>query len=260
VEALERNHGPSDPKVYTLMNPFHEAAKVIEASVIDGKVIEEGGPLEYTDSILFSAEDPYPFVIAHDQQENELVFYTRHKAPVIDLPTQSSTRFLRPEDLLAAPTKSPAEVPRPSLQRAGSGFVNGDRRISTLQAEAMDRTRRGPRISRGGKIDAQQSATEHGSRPSNGTAELQAALDPFSLPPSASSQITNSRLSSKGKSRASALGEGSLILEENPRHGLLGTTEVDLRETTMMMGLDRNSSALRSEIVLERLYTWKAPE
>ena len=258
IEALENNQGPSDPKVYALMNPFHEPKKVIEASVVNSKMIEEGGPLECTDDILFSADDPYHFVMEHDRQEDELVFYTRHKVPVEERPTQPSTHFMRPEDLLV-PATTKAEIPRPSLHRAGSAFTTGERRVSTMQGDSMDRTRGGPRISRGGKVDAQHSAAEGGSRLSHSTAELQAALDPFSLPPSAPSHTTKSRISAMNKARVSALGDGSLILEDNARQGLLGATEVDLRETTMMMGLERNSTAERSEMVLERLYTWKAP-
>jgi len=261
VEALENSQGPSDPRVYALMNPFQEARKVIEASVIDDRIVEEGGPLECTDDILFSADDPYPFVLAYDRRENELVFYSRHLVPIADRAAPPLARFMRPEDLLPTPpTNMNGELPRPSLQRTGSAFTAGERRISNMQGEASDRTRGGPRISRGGKIDATQIARDVGSRPSNSTAELQAALDPFSLPPSVPSQVMNSRLSSKGISRVSALGgEGSLILEENPRQGLFGAPELDLRETTMMMGLDRGSLAERSEVVLERLHTWKAP-
>jgi anaphase-promoting complex subunit 1 len=259
VEALEKNQGHgSEPRAYVLMNPFHEAKKVIEASVIDGKMVEEGGPLEYTDEILFSADDPYPFVLAYDKQEDELVFYLRHRVPLENKPLRPSTQYMRPGDLIAPPTTK-AEVPRPSLHRAGSAFTTGDRRASTMQGEATDRTRGGPRISRGGKIDVQHSAVEAGSRLSHSTAELQAVLDPFSLPPSVPPQAANSRLLSQNKARVSARGDGSLILEDIPHQGIHGASEVDLRETTMMMGLERNSTAERSELVLERLYTWKAP-
>lgn len=44
------------------------------------------------------------------------------------------------------------------------------------------------------------------------------------------------------------------------RMALHGAVEKDLRETTMMMGLDKEEKAERSEVVLEKVGSWKPPK
>jgi hypothetical protein len=46
--------------------------------------------------------------------------------------------------------------------------------------------------------------------------------------------------------------------DELRRSALQGAAERDLRETTMMMGVEREVG-LRSDVVLERIWVWKPP-
>ena len=82
----------------------------------------------------------------------------------------------------------------------------------------------------------------------------------------------------KGKSRIRGMSSASAsVLEANRRtsgassfmrqdmNDPLGkmalhvAAERDLRETTMMMGLDRKDEGVRSDLVLDRVWVWKPP-
>lgn len=216
------------PLLFTLSDPFEELKEVVQGI---------GPAEEHIDTAwdtLLVSHDPYPFVIMYDPHANEVIFHIQHIIPLI-----TCTPHLRPHELLALPLNAPAA--RPSLHRTGSAFTPGERRISTLNAEAMDRTRRGPRISRGGQVESQLGST----------GELQAALDPPTLP----SAPTGSK---QGKGRMSVVSdrrESSFL-----RPALSGAAEKDLRETTMLMGLEREQQKPRSEVVLERIWSWKLSE
>jgi anaphase-promoting complex subunit 1 len=41
--------------------------------------------------------------------------------------------------------------------------------------------------------------------------------------------------------------------------GLYALAEKDLRETTMLMGLERQEQTVKSEIVFEKITSWAAP-
>lgn len=224
------------PRLYTLSNPFEEIKQVVEGSVNNGRLVDEE-VIDYSMDVLYVSETPYSFVVVYDQQQQEIIFYIRHNIPLIDTPP---ARHQRPHELLA---QAP---PRPSLHRTGSTFsTTGDRRVSTINAEAMDRTRRGPRVSRGGIVENVQGVA--------GAGELQAVLDPPSLPP----VPVGSRI--KGKARASVADRrDSSLFVDSDRPALFGAGEWDLRETTMVMGLDREETR-RSEVVLERIWSWKLP-
>jgi hypothetical protein len=255
MDAMTDQAG-SEPRVYALMNPFHEIKRVIEAQVQEETIVDEGAPLGWTDAILFSADDPYPFVIALDRQENELVFYVRRRVPMVDAAPAPTKMYQRPHELMEELSPvSPTEPlhPRPTMHRAASGFIK-DRRLSAMQTETNDRTRSGPRVSRGGMIEPQLATHERTTRSSNTTADLQAALDPLPLAATNASKPTGSRLSTRG--RTSILGQA--VPPEPPNGGISHTTQEDLRRTTMLMGLERESTA-RSEMVLERMWTWRIP-
>ena len=256
MDAMTTQVG-SDPRLYALMNPFHESKRVIEAQVLDEAIVDEGAPLGWTDDVLFSADDPYPFVIALDKQENEVVFYARHRVPIVESAPAPTKSYQRPHELMEELSPvSPTEPlhPRPSLHRAASGFAK-DKRLPSMQTDTNDRTRSGPRVSRGGMIEPQHSTHERTTRTSNTTADLQAALDPLPLAATKTAKATTSRLSTKAGGRSSVLGQA---VPEVTGMGVSHATHEDLRRTTMLMGLERESTD-RSEMVLERISTWRVP-
>ena len=192
----------------------------------------------------------------------------------------------------------PRRPPRPSLARNPSSmtaFPSGDRRVSSA-ADPLDRTqRRAPRMSRGTAPPplATQAETESRSKQSAQVEELHAALDPppFTAP-ATSSAFTNPPSSAFGQSsgagpsapRASrsraSMGPTAVAANVSDERRLSGasaflsregesaragktpfaTVHGDLRETTMMMGLERDDDVQRSDWVLDRLWTWRPPQ
>ena len=271
-EVVDLNNGDGDdggvlPRLYTLMNPFEELKMVVQCRIRDdGMVMGQEESIQPSTTVLFITQDPYPLVVTFDRSAREVTFYRRLKKPLLRPsapPPPPSVRTMLPEELLAAKLKSPTTAPIPNLQslsRNPSNFsTTSERRVSGA-ADPMDRTRRGPRVSRGGVVDPQL--------PTTGAGELQAALDPPALaPPSAPPP---SRVKGKGRVRQSTAAEearrqsgasSSMREEVDVRMvALNGAAERDLRETTMMMGLEKSGEGSRSEVVLEPVWLWKPPE
>ena len=268
------------PRLYTLSNPFEELRVVTEATVIGSKTVGPEETPPYQVEILHLVEG-YPLVVAYDPVAQQVVFYAWHTIPVLEPETRPDDTYLSPQALLAplptpsATSPNPAQAAlghggRPSLARTASNFSTTERRVSSLAAasEAMDRTRRGPRVSRGGVVEPQLPISK------TGTDELQATLDPPTLPvpshqPPRTRAKTRPRVSiaanetttARRQSVASFHGHGnSMVLEEEAQPLVIGAGERDLRETTMMMGLEQEDSKARSEVVLERIWTWEPPE
>lgn len=321
VVDLDEDEDNPLPRLYTLTDPFEELRPVVRATLGPGEgegVIVEGSEeaFEQTSSVLFSSDHPYPFVLVHDQDSGNVTFYKRVFAPMIPaqnptsqhrtpnghLPTSSSlsavpaakpTTSIPPSTSSSGTTVQSPAVPasrvlsaRPSLHRNPSTFsTTSERRVSGA-ADPLDRTRRGPRISRSGLVDPHP--------PPSSTDDLQAALEPPSLPPATVPSAPNgSRLTTKGKARSSIGGPGGSAINGDPMRrlsgagtgsmsdvthhmgGLTGLTkadsslrgmrlpalheahERDLRETTMLMGLDKEEEGNRSDIVLEEIWTWR---
>ncbi|KAK8854800.1 hypothetical protein IAR55_003539 [Kwoniella newhampshirensis] len=272
---LEDESTPSLPRLYALENPFDELKMIVEGRVEEGfyqspgRLTSQTTPISASSTILHTSRAPYPFVITYDRQSSEVIFYRWTRLPV--LPDQPllppNPRTMRPEDILRPP-EPPQPAPRdsrPSLHRNASSFGPAtDRRLSGA-ADPMDRTqRRAPRISRG---LAQE--------PPVPTDELHAALDPaVGAPPAATTAKRRSRglsvisaaatvaSSAEGNRRASLAASSFMLQDMHDPQGKMAlhvAAEKDLRETTMMMGLERDEMGTRSDIVLDRIMTWKPP-
>ena len=273
------------PRLYSLQSPFEELKPVVEALIDAGTIAGEEETIDPSTEILFIG-DEYPLVVALDRLNGAFVFYARHHIPLVEKPSNPPlARHLHPSELLsttpivpsqALPVTTNLQGPRPSLHRTASTFSKADNRRSSnvpgLSGDTMDRSRRGPRISRGGNVEP-HSHPNPGSGflpPSTGkTGELQATLDPPSLPTAipthTNSLLSGSRLK-RGKPRSSlaadrrqsGISANGTFARDEPEHRanvLFAAKERDLRETTMMMGLETASNG-RSEIVLERLWNW----
>ena len=254
------------PRVYTLLNPFDELKMVVEAKTRNDRILGPEEPIDPSLSVTFVTEDEYPFVVLQDRTSSEIIFSRRVKAPLNSPAVPLSVRKMRPEDVLKqgtpvsasmGPSASTSKSVRPSLHRTTSGFTaTTDRIVSGV--DPMDRTRRGPRMSRGAGMDVQPSSAK--------TEELQATLDPPTLPPPSTAQT---RTKGKAGPRES-LGEArrtsgdSGMMREEPElgrvAGVAGLGDRDLRDTTMLFGLEREDEGVRSEIVLDRIWVWKPPE
>lgn len=271
---LEDESGPSLPRLYILENPFDELKVAVQGQVEGGYgskpfLSSPAQPLGATSSVLYVSSEPYPFVITYNQESGEFVIYRHvriHAAPEHPLSTPDP-RTMRPEELLRQPDNHQLPVQprhrRPSLHRNTSSFgpTAGDRRLSSA-ADPLDRTqRRAPRLSRGPLPDTAS------------TDELQAVLEPPSNIPANSVGHRRSRGVSlmptmtprpsfpENKRRASTA--ASFILHDlnapQAKMALHVAAEKDLRETTMMMGLERDEVGIRSEVVFHALATWKQP-
>ena len=259
---------PSLPRLFTLDNPFDELNTIFEGRVeggINGKLARLTSallPLSSTSTILHVSQEPYPFIVVHEQPRGEIIIYRRIQVPPSPEPPPPTSTTMRPEDLLRQPEPPISSRPsRPSLHRNPSSFTSSKERRLSSTADPLDRTqRRAPRLSRGGE------------RKPPSTGELQAALDP--------PQYVGAAMSApiKGKSRIRGMSSASAsVLEANRRtsgassfmrqdmNDPLGkmalhvAAERDLRETTMMMGLDREDEGVRSDLVLDRVWVWKPP-
>ncbi|TYJ53105.1 hypothetical protein B9479_006286 [Cryptococcus floricola] len=266
---IEDESAPSLPRLYALENPFDELKVVMQGQIEFGDALHLSSthPISATCSVLMVSEDPYPFVVVYDQHAGEFIIYRRTCVPIISLQPAPppNPRTMRPEELLrqAELTQIPPQprASRPSLHRNASSFgaTTGDRRLSSV-ADSLDRgQRRVPRLSRG---PLPESAS---------TDELHAVLEPdANLPPPTAPQHRRSRgMSMLPHSQAVPPGpEGQRRLSTGlpaqplpipPRMALQTAVEKDLRETTMMMGLERDEVEVRSEVVLSVIGRWKQP-
>lgn len=246
------------PRLFTLTQLFGEFERVAEAH-IDGGIGGDPAALRLFPSlsppsfvkpcitILHVAPEPYPFVVAWDSHVGEVVVYRQARVPVTadkfeDLQKSPETRYLRPDQLMRQTEAQPAAVP--STRRGRASLGRGERRVSGTAPDPLDRTRR-----RASRLSAAHElpVLEEGD-PFN-------EVDPFheaaaKTSRSATTSVDNGR-------RSSVLGGGSIMREELHDYGkVLGVVAEDLRETTMVMGLDQDESP-RSELVLEQLWSWR---
>ncbi|KIR73652.1 anaphase-promoting complex subunit 1 [Cryptococcus deuterogattii CA1014] len=271
---LEDDSGHSLPRLYVLENPFDELKMAVYGQVEGGYgskpfLSSPTQPLGANSSVLYVSPEPYPFVITHNQESGEFVIYRYVRIhAALEHPTSTfNPRTMRPEELIRQPDNRQLPVQpchsRPSLHRNTSSFgpTGGDRRLSSA-ADPLDRTqRRAPRLSRGPLPDVAS------------TDELQAVLEPPSNIPATSVGHRRSRGISlmptatprpsfpESKRRTSTA--ASFILHDinapQNKMALHVAAEKDLRETTMMMGLERDEVGIRSEVVFQALATWKQP-
>ena len=266
---LSEGLSPSMPRLFALESPFDEL-KVILAGVVQGgfcgspaQLSSESSPLTSVVSVLYVSEEPYPFIVLHDRLREEVVVYRRTYVPLSlePSPPTATTMTMRPEDLTRQPDP-PSQLPpaRPSLHRNPSSFASTKDRRPSVGADSLYRAQhRVPRLSRGAE------------REPIATGELQAALDHPPFMGTAMSASMQSRGRVRGLSIAARgsdtnrriSGTSSYIVRDvhdSPgKMALQFAAEGDLRETTMMMGLEREEERVRSVLVLDRIWSWKPP-
>ncbi|OCF57282.1 hypothetical protein L486_04738 [Kwoniella mangroviensis CBS 10435] len=273
---MEDDTAPSLPRLYTLENPFDELKMIVEGRVEDGfdqargRLISQTHAIDSSLSILYVSPDPYPFVVTYNCESNEIIFYRKTYIPdQPDLPPlPPNPRTMRPEEILGPP-EAPVPIPRstragrPSLHRNPSSFGPSSENRTSSISDPLDRTqRRAPRMSRGLRI-----AQEH----PIATDELQATLDPAPIvpPPSTTKRrcrglsILSTTTTAQDLNRRTSGASASFVLldlhDKHDKMGLQAIAEMDLRETTMMMGLERDEVGTRSDLVLDEVWTWRAP-
>lgn len=249
------------PRIYTIAQPFDEPKAVLWRAVHGGPT----GDVPPTSELLLVHGTPYHLVVFYNTPTSEIVFCRMSKVPTSP-PTVSAppSRQLPAEELLRdiRPAPTMPQGGRPSLHRTHSAF---DKRQS-LGIDPLERhARRAPRTSKA--VDA--------------ASDLQAALDPSvailsSAPssrmagrshivPPAAVRAANPEL--RRQSGATFLREDndvrprrSLGRDHTLRDAMLqGIAERDMRETTMLMGLEHEERPT-SEVVLEKMMTWTLPE
>jgi anaphase-promoting complex subunit 1 len=247
------DEGEDLPRVWALEKPLEEFKMITESN--------NGEAIPPTCDVLFVGPEPGSPVVIYDTERNQVVIYRRTKGIKPPQTHQSPLTALtmRPEDIM----RPPETVPKPSRASLGRNQSlapsRNDRRQSG-KADPLERTtRRAPRLSRTAVSDKDVPA-------GSATGELQDTLDPppFAVAvnqPAGKGRRVVSGASSIGMDKSDRRGSGAFMREEVPvadKRGLFAIGEKDLRETTMMMGLERHSQVLQSDITLERL-TWDTP-
>lgn len=248
---------PDIPRLYTLLDVMSEMQYVA-----DGRVMGVGGnaklipsaPLTFvppTQNVIFVSNDPYPFVVTYDTANNTVVFYRRLKIPIEDeeLPTPTTVaRHLHPQELLAQNQMSPrrgSEVASSRPRRSGRMSLPRDpqaeRRLSEAAPDPLDRThRRSSRFSMGNEFP------------------VTAAEPPvfnINTGERSSRRPRNSNASERSRRMSNKVPECNEYAKT-----ALHVVAQDLRETTMLMGLDEEAKRSdRSEIVFDRIWSWKPP-
>jgi len=247
------DEGEDLPRVWALEKPLEEFKMVTEAG--------NGFSIPYSSELLLVGTEPGSPVVIYDTDRNQVVFYRRTTGSTSPKITQSplTARTMRPEDVMRQPE------PLPKAGRASSGrnpsttVSRTDRRQSGI-ADPLERTtRRAPRLSRTAGPDKDLPA-------GSAAGELHATLDPPPFAVTVNQPARNggrvvSGASSVGVEKSDRRGSGAFMREELPvvdKRGLFAIGEKDLRETTMMMGLERPAQTLKSDITLERM-TWDTP-
>jgi len=262
LSDMENDQAPSLPRLYTLDDPFQELKMIVEGELgaIDRQILSTSTPIPATSTLLYLSSSDPPMAIVHDHDEGMIIFY-RHSpvptTPVAPLPPTPGPRTMRPEDILKPP--EPHTKQRPTLQRNPSSvMMTKDRRLSTADPFDRSHRRNQPRTSRGNEVD-------QGARN-----DLQEALKPTPVVQAFAAPIPKARM--RGLSVVSVAGTAdnrrtsgaSAFLRQDVndhinKNALHIAGDLDLRETTMMMGLEREETELRSDVVLERIWTWLLP-
>lgn len=228
------------PMLYTLTRRCGELQPVIETSLTGGirdtPTIVPGTPPSFiptSQTVLYVAPDPYPFLVVYDRDTRKVIFYRRAIVPLVDdePPPATERKTLSPQELLrqaGPPAGGPRRGGRTSMARPS------DRRVSAAP-DPFDRARR--RTSRLSTASFPDEDFEAPAFPM----EKQSSGDPR-------------RLSSR---RMSAVATKREAEYQFPRTAL-GMLAEDLRETTMLQGLNQDAT-LRSDLVLDRLWEWRPP-
>jgi hypothetical protein len=246
------------PMLWTLERPFEDFKVITDTS-------NNAMPLSPTARLIYVATDSCPIVVVHDSAVQRITFYRRQNvdsspdpihSPVLP-PPLSPSNTLRQHDTIS-------KKGRPSLTRNASTFgpSTGDDRIASGRSDPLERTtRRGPRSSRGSILDIDPP-------PSTAAGELHAALDPppFALtvnkPPGKGRARNVSSASSIAADKSERRASSAFLREETAgidNRVIYAIAEKDLKETTMIMGLDNKQEVPVSSIAFARIHSWRCP-
>ena len=247
------DEGEDLPRVWALERPLEEFKMITEAG--------NGSAIPSSSELLLVGIEPGSPVVIYDTERHQVVFYRRTKGMTAPQSGQSplTARTMRPEDVMRQPEPIPKSG-RASLGRNPSTTLSRNDRRQSGKADPLERTiRRAPRLSRTAGPDKDLPAD-------SAAGELHATLDPppfavtVNQAPRKGGRIV-SGASSVGADKSDRRGSGAFMREELPnmdKRGLFAIGEKDLRETTMLMGLERPVQVLKSDYTLERL-TWDPP-
>lgn len=244
------DEGEDLPRVWALEKPLEEFKVVTEAG--------NGFSIPYSSELLLVGTQPGLPVVIYDTDRNQVVFYRRTTGTSSPKIAQSplTARNMRPEDIMRQPEPLPKSG-RASLGRNPSTTISRTDRRQSGKADPLERTtRRAPRLSR-------TAGPEKDLPLGSAAGELHDTLDPppFAVTVNQPSGRVVSGASSVGVEKNDRRGSGAFMREDLPvvdKRGLFAIGEKDLRETTMMMGLERPAQTSKSDITLERM-TWDTP-
>ena len=263
------------PRLYTLSTPRGEARPVAQTPNYQGgylssliKLTSPTRTLSPEMSILLVSSKPWPLLVAIDHEAREIVFFRWARIPsatTLSQPTAVRSPTLSPLQAMQElpPTLPPKASSRPSMSRKRSSLgpsLGTDRRSSALgvgSADPLDRSNR--------RSSIQRQPRQSGIPENRSTAKeiLHATLEPEDPFKAAAARPVRSKRGPRGLSSSSILESdrrasvGRLDLNKSmDRMALNAAEEADLRETTMMFGLERDDEGLASEIVTERIWAW----
>lgn len=244
--------------LWTLERPFEDFKAITDASA-------NSMPLSPTARLIHVATDPCPVVVVHDSALQRITFYRQQH---VDTPPDPILSPVLPPHLSPRDTFRQHDTTirkgRPSLTRNASTFApsSGDDRIVSGRTDPLERTtRRGPRSSRGSILETDPA-------PASAAGELHAALDPppFAMtvnqPPSKGRPRNVSGASSIAADKSERRASGAFMREEPAvpdNRAIYAIAEKDLKETTMIMGLDNREEVPTSSIAFARIHSWRCP-
>lgn len=246
------------PLLWTLERPFEDFKVITDASA-------DAMLLSPTARLIYVATDSCPIVVVHDSALQRITFYRQQH---IDTPPDPKLSPVLPPHMSPRDTFRQQDTTmrkgRPSLTRTASTFgpTTGDDRVVSGRTDPLERTtRRGPRSSRGSILETDPA-------PATAAGELHATLDP---PPFA---MTVNKPPVNGRAR-NVSGASSIAADQNERRAssaflreempvadnraIYAIAEKDLKETTMVMGLDNREEVPTSSIAFARLHSWRCP-
>jgi len=251
LDDIDTDAPASLPILYAITERFGDLSAVHEASLAGGLYDPPSiipGTLNATcdisQTILFVSPDPYPFVVMYDRSERKVIFYRRAIVPLEkekDEPLPPHKVILNPEDLFRQAATSTA--PQRRGGRASLPRGPGRASLAPSAADPLDRARRKSRLSTASfvaddEFDVGPFAQEAG---------------PATRHRRGGASAAEARRSSASGLRMPSSGGDNRAGWEFPKS--LGKLSEDLRETTMMQGL--NTTVNRSEIVLDRIWEWE---
>jgi anaphase-promoting complex subunit 1 len=271
-------------RVYTVTHPTSEMMFLSQTKDLTGGFVDAKGrhrraarpsqlrPMAQSMEVIFVSDVPeIPIYVCYDHSSNDIVFY--RWARLSDQQQISS-----PIDETIAPTREAASADMQGVVEANGKPSNRQKRVS-IAPEAISYSRR-PRVS-----NAEATSDMPRRRPSlkRERSNTITANNVDSAVPQSGVEIVRAALNENGnlldskEPTARARAEGDVIrgvsrkverrwsAQANSRPNgrakvLQDMTEADLRETTMLMGLEKVERNILSDVVGEQIHRWGLPD